>query len=159
MKLINSPLSLRNSALTAALIFISTLIYSNISCAREGLSPQYAEMMKEMQRAMQLQQQAQGQFDKDLENANNDYDSKYTRMSDIELRSLMQKGDRGAIAEYILRMQQGSREKIGDSNADILGCIQEPESAAESVQQGRAVNLSDKEKSCMQKVVNEALMN
>lgn len=112
MKLINSPLSLRNSALTAALIFISTLIYSNISCAREGLSPQYAEMMKEMQRAMQLQQQAQGQFDKDLENANNDYDSKYTRMSDIELRSLMQKGDRGAIAEYILRMQQGSREKL-----------------------------------------------
>ena len=97
--------------LLSALPLFLILMYSNVCHSRE---------LPTNQEIIEMQQQAQKQFNQDMEAAKNDFDSKYTRMSGTELKKLGKQGDRRALAEVVLRYQQSKREEIGDNNIEIL---------------------------------------
>ncbi len=87
---------------------------------KEALKTTQPDVDKSIEKLKQLQLNQQQQFNQNIAQAKDDFDSKYTRMSIEELEKLGETGDGAAMAEIMLRMQQGARQNIGNSSSPNL---------------------------------------
>ena len=99
----------------------------------------------EIARLKQQQAQVNQQYRDDMKRAENDYDSKYTRMSKAELNRLANKGDRKAHAELMVRIRDGVREEIGSSNMEIVRWATRKMIVDEAVKQSIQLTSAEKE--------------